>query len=105
MGHQVREPFNNYLAHFFRKGGPPQNPSAENHFSKKTLAEMGGTPPLTESLLSFSVFFSLKRIRMMFLYYIRLIMDQKGHKIDQKGLKMYEIRQKKGVFGPEIPAF
>ena len=32
-------------------------------------------------------------------------MDQKGHVIDQKGLKMYEKRQKNGVFGPKIPAF
>ena len=29
-------------------------------------------------------------------------MDQKGHIIDQKGLKMYE---KNGVFGPNKPAF
>ena len=32
-------------------------------------------------------------------------MDQKGHIIDQKGLKMYENRQTSGVFGPKIPAF
>ena len=31
---------------------------------------------------------------MMFLYYIRLKMDQKDHIIDQKGQKMYENRQK-----------
>ena len=32
-------------------------------------------------------------------------MEQKGHIIDQKGLKMYEKSQKNGVFGPKIPAF
>ena len=32
-------------------------------------------------------------------------MDQKGHMIDQKGLKMYEKRQKNGVFGPKKTAF
>ena len=32
-------------------------------------------------------------------------MDQKGHMIDQKGLKMYEKKPKNGVFGPKIPAF
>ena len=32
-------------------------------------------------------------------------MDQKGHIIDQKGLKMYEKKAKIGVFGPKIPAF
>ena len=31
---------------------------------------------------------------MMFLYYIGLKMDQQGHIIDQKGLKIYEKRQK-----------
>ena len=30
----------------------------------------------------------------MFWYKIRIEMDQKGHIIDQKGLKMYEKRQK-----------
>ena len=29
-------------------------------------------------------------------------MDQQGHKIDQKGLKMYE-KGKNRVFGPKIP--
>ena len=45
-----------YLADFFRLGGTPPPPTllAENHFAKKTLAEMGGTPPLTNSPLSFS---------------------------------------------------
>ena len=32
-------------------------------------------------------------------------MGQKGHKIDQKGLKMYEEKTKNGVCGPKIPAF
>ena len=36
----------------------------------------------------------LKELKMMFLYKIRLKMDQKDHIIDQKGLKMYEKRQK-----------
>ena len=31
-------------------------------------------------------------------------MDQKGHEIDQKGLKMYEKGQKR-MFGPKIPVF
>ena len=31
-------------------------------------------------------------------------MDQKGHLIDQKGLKMYE-KGKKWSFRPKIPAF
>ena len=45
-----------YLADFFRFGGtpPPQTLLAENHFAKKPLAEMGGTPHLTNSPLSFS---------------------------------------------------
>ena len=30
---------------------------------------------------------------MMFLYQIMLKMDQKGHKVDQKGLTVYEKRQ------------
>ena len=30
-------------------------------------------------------------------------MDQKGHKINQKGLKMYEKKAKNGVFGAKIP--
>ena len=32
-------------------------------------------------------------------------MDQKGHIVDQKGLKSYEKKQKNGVFGPNISAF
>ena len=32
-------------------------------------------------------------------------MDQKGHKVDQKGLKTYDNRQKIRVFGPKKPAF
>ena len=36
----------------------------------------------------------VKGLKMMFLYYIRLKMDQKDHIIDQKGQKMYENRQK-----------
>ena len=70
---------------------PPLTPLAENHFSKKTLAEMGGTPssPLTESPLSFSGIFSLTGLKMMYLYQIRLKMNPKGHITDQKGLKMY----------------
>ena len=36
-----------YLADFSRLGGtPPPTPLTENHFVKKPLAEMGGTPPL-----------------------------------------------------------
>ena len=42
---------------------------------------------------------------MMFLDKIRLNMDQKGHMIDQNGLKMYEKKTKNGVFRPKIPAF
>ena len=30
-------------------------------------------------------------------------MDQKGHKIDQKALKLYEKKAKNGVFEPKIP--
>ena len=44
----VRDAVKNYLADFFRQGGtpPPFTPLlAENHFAKKPLAEMGGTPP------------------------------------------------------------
>ena len=47
----------------------------------KKTAEMGGAPPtLTESPLSFfwnKIF--LKELKMMFLYQIRLTMDQKVH--------------------------
>ena len=39
---------------FFRLGGTPPTPLAENHFAKKPSAEMGVPPPLTESPLSFS---------------------------------------------------
>ena len=42
---------------------------------------------------------------MMFLYYIRLKMDQTGHIIDNKGLNMYKKKAKSRVFGPKIPAF
>ena len=35
----LREAVKNYLADFFR------SPLTENHFAKKPLAEMGGTPP------------------------------------------------------------
>ena len=57
---------------------------------------MGGTPPpFTESLLSFSgIFFFLKGLKIMYLYKIRLKMDQKGHITDQKRLEMFEKRQK-----------
>ena len=41
---------------------------------------------------------------MMFWYKIRIEMDQKGHIIDQKGLKMYE-KWQKNVFESKIPAF
>ena len=40
----------------------------------------------------------LKGLKMMFLYQIRLNMDQKGHIIDQKGQTMYEKRQKMEFF-------
>ena len=46
-----------------------------------------------------------KGLKMMFLYRIRLKMDEKGHKIDQKRLKMYEKGEKMSFFGPKIPAF
>ena len=70
------------------KRGTPPTPFAENHFAKKSLAEMEGSPSplITESLLSFSGIFSLKGLKMMLLYQ----MDQKGHIKDQKGLKIYE---------------
>ena len=32
-------------------------------------------------------------------------MDQKGHILDQKGLKMYEKNPENEVFGPKIPFF
>ena len=32
-------------------------------------------------------------------------MDQKGHIVDQKGLKMYEKGQKNTFFGPKMPVF
>ena len=41
---------------------------------------------------------------MMFLYRIRLKMDQKGHIIDQKGLKMYE-KDKKWSFACFLAEF
>ena len=41
----------------------------------------------------------------MFLYQIRLKMDQKGHIVDQKGLKMYEKRQKIEFSDLKKPAF
>ena len=50
---EVREAVKNYLADFCAKGlpAPPSPPPlAENHFAKKSLAEMGGTPPLTEKI-------------------------------------------------------
>ena len=47
-----------------------------------------------ESPLSFSGFFFPKRTKNDVFVLIRLKMDQKGHIIDQKGLKMYEKRQK-----------
>ena len=48
-------------------------------------------PPLNgKSAKLFQKFFFLKGLKMMFLYLIRLKMDQKGHIINQKGLKMYQ---------------
>ena len=32
-------------------------------------------------------------------------MDQIGHIIDQKGLKMYGKKQRNGGFGPKVPVF
>ena len=57
---------------------------------------MGGTPspPLTESPLSFSGNFFPKRTKNDVFGLNKVKMDQKGHIIDQKGLKMYEKRQK-----------
>ena len=53
----IREPAKYYLAYIFRKEGttPPRTPLAENHFAKKRLAELGGTPlpPLTENCRKF----------------------------------------------------
>ena len=60
----IREPVKNYSADFFRQGVPP--------------------PP---------GIFSLKGLKMMFLYLMRLKMEQKSHIIDQEGIKMYEKRQ------------
>ena len=40
----------------------------------------------------------------MFFYQIRLKMDQKGHIIDRKALKMYEKKAKIAVLGLKIPA-
>ena len=41
------------LSGFFPLGGYPPTPLAENHFSKKPLAEIGGTPPpLAENSVS-----------------------------------------------------
>ena len=48
----LRDAVKNVLADFFRYGGtPPPSPLTENHFAKKPLAELGGTPqpPLTEN--------------------------------------------------------
>ena len=53
---------------------------------------MGGTPPPLngKSAKLFRKNNFLTGLEMMFLYYIRLKMDKKGHIIDRKGLKMYE---------------
>ena len=60
---------------------------------------MGGTPSLNgKPAKLFRNFFLLKGLKMMFLYLIRLKMDQKIHIIDQKGLKMYEKKGKKKEF-------
>ena len=40
--------FQKLLNRFFPLRGRPY-PLTENHFAKKTLAERGGTPPLTEN--------------------------------------------------------
>ena len=45
-----------------------------------------------------------KGLKMVFLYLIRLEIDQRGHIMDQKGLNMYE-KVRNRVFGPKIPAF
>ena len=63
-----------------------------NHFSKKTLSGK-------------SAKFFQKGLKMMFVYQIKFKMDQKGHLIDQKRLKMHEKKTKNGVSGPKIPAF
>ena len=47
----------------------------------------------------------VKGLKMMFLYYIRLKMDQKDHIIDQKGQKMYENRHKIEFLDQKKPAF
>ena len=62
---KIREAVKNYLADIVRKGGTPLT---DNHFSKKPLAERGGTTPspLTESPPSFSGNFFLKGPKMMF---------------------------------------
>ena len=64
----VKGTFQKQLSGFFSvKGVPrPPTPLTENHFSKKPLAELGGTPsppPLTESPLSFSGIFFAKRTK------------------------------------------
>ena len=95
------------LLFFPLRGYPPPTPLTENHFAKNPLAEMGGTPtPLNgKSAKLFRNFFFLRGLKMMFLDQIRLKMDQKGHMIDQKGLKMYKKKPKNWSFGPKIPAF
>ena len=41
----LREPVKNYLADFVKGVPPPPTPLTDNHFSKKTIADRGGTPP------------------------------------------------------------
>ena len=57
---ELREPVKNYLADFFPLRGYPPYPLSGKSFFQKSLVEKGGTPPLTESPLSFSGQFFLK---------------------------------------------
>ena len=72
----LREAFKNYLADFVRNG---------QSFCQKTLSGKGGYPPPPlngKSAKLFRKFVFLKGLKMMFLYWIRLKMDQRGHIID-----------------------
>ena len=63
--------FKKLLSGFFPlRGSPPPTPPPENHFSKKPLAEMGGSPPPLngKSAKIFRNFVFLKGLKMMFLY-------------------------------------
>ena len=68
----------------------PETKKCYYHF---LLSHKGRRQKLRSGFFSETFFFP-KGLKMMFLYSIRLKMDQKGHIIDQKGLKMYEKRQK-----------